>query len=75
ALTLASRGVEQADAYRNTALMLTSRGGHAACVSLLLERGAEVGQVNKDGQTALMLASQDGHAACVSLLFERGAEV
>ncbi|KAJ1626080.1 hypothetical protein T492DRAFT_597012, partial [Pavlovales sp. CCMP2436] len=55
--------------------MLASREGHAACVSLLLERGTEMGQADEYGSTALMLTSRDGHAACVSLLLERGTEV
>ncbi|KAJ1619869.1 ankyrin repeat-containing domain protein, partial [Pavlovales sp. CCMP2436] len=59
----------------DTALMDASGEGHAACVLLLLERGAEVGQANKAGDTALIIASREGHAACVSLLLERGAKV
>mmetsp|Transcript_29811 Transcript_29811/g.75007 ORF Transcript_29811/g.75007 Transcript_29811/m.75007 type:complete len:81 (+) Transcript_29811:183-425(+) len=54
--------------YRgDTALMDSSGEGYAACVSLLLERGAEVGHATEDGQTALMFASQEGHVACKSV--------
>ena len=58
-----------------TALMHAARRGHAACVRLLLEAGADTERVaHYGGGTALMYAARRGHAACVRLLLGAGAD-
>ena len=42
---------------------------------MLIERGASVSALNKDGQTPLHLASQVGRLYVVRMLIERGADV
>ena len=44
------------------------------CVRLLLERGAEAGALNADGQTALMRAAKCGNIAGVEALLAAGAD-
>ena len=57
-----------------TALMLASGRGHAAIVQLLLEKGANVGQLDPiAGNQALHHAAQHGNAAVVKLLLGAGA--
>jgi ankyrin repeat protein len=58
-----------------TALMLAASEGHAACVSALLDAGAQVDAKNNDGRTALMLAAHKGHTDCLTALLFAGAEV
>ena len=41
----------------------------------LLQAGARVGFVRKDGFTALFMACQDGHIECVRVLIRAGADV
>ena len=42
---------------------------------LLLDKGAAVDAVLKDGHTALIIAAQQGHEAVVKLLLDKGAAV
>ena len=51
----------------------TAASGHAACVELLLGKGAAVDQPNEDGYTPLQLAEKNGHAECAELLLPPGA--
>ena len=48
--------------------------GHAACVGLLLERGADHGAKDWSGWTPLHRAAWKGREACVRVLLERGAD-
>jgi ankyrin repeat protein len=48
--------------------------GRVALVRLLLERGAEINQVNDYGGTALHLAALHGHEGVVSILLSSGAD-
>ena len=49
-----------------TALMLTSKNGHSACMQRLLARGANISVSDpSDGRTALLIAVENGHVSCV----------
>lgn len=56
------------------ALFPAAEGGHAACVKLLLEAGANVKEKSEWGYTCLMLAARGGAAECVRLLLVAGAD-
>ena len=47
--------------------------GHAECVGLLLERGADHAVADGDGWTALTFAAAGGHAGAVQRLLAGGA--
>lgn len=67
--------VNAAGRWDMTALMLASREGHAACVQLLLERGASVNHLSgENGATALTLAAMGGSADVIGLLLMAGAD-
>ena len=55
--------------------MAASKEGHLKCVQALIEAGADVNYVDKDGDTALMAAASEGHTEIVKLLVEKGANV
>ena len=55
--------------------MYTAHNGHASCLSMCLDRGANINAVGEDlGATSLMLATGGGHRSCVSILLDRGAD-
>lgn len=56
-------------------LMLAAEHGHADCVKILLEFGADVNHRDIEGDSALSLAAADGHSECVFLLIEAGSDV
>lgn len=60
---------------QTSALMCATHGGHAECVSFLLEAGADVHMEYGSSTTVLMCAASQGHAECVSMLLEAGADV
>ena len=78
-----SRLLEQTIARENgegamrerTPLMYAAQWGNQPMVSLLLEQGAQVDQVTKDGRTPLMIAAQEGHLEVAQYLVEKGAQV
>ncbi|POM67723.1 Hypothetical protein PHPALM_16221, partial [Phytophthora palmivora] len=57
------------------ALRITATDGHVDVVSLLLERGADVADVNNLGRTALHDAVSNGQIKVISLLVEWGSDV
>jgi uncharacterized protein len=61
--------------YLATVLMEAAVRGNLGVIRLLLEHGAAVNAVDKDGWTALMGATVEGHLESVKLLLARGAEV
>ena len=59
--------VDAADSEGATPLAIAAHRGHAHCVELLFNAGADDG-ARFDGKTALQLAEEAGHAACAALL-------
>ncbi|XP_046902768.1 ankyrin repeat and SOCS box protein 1 [Hypomesus transpacificus] len=57
-----------------TPLRIAATAGHAACVSLLVQQGADLELVDVKGQTALYMAVVNGHLDCVRILLEAGAD-
>lgn len=56
------------DQYGTTALMVAARYGHAACVEVLLEHGADPLARDSQGHSALILAAARGHLDCMRVL-------
>ena len=56
------------DQWGQTALLCACRSGHGACVSLLVESGADVNLENNQGMTPLLVAVGARHAGLVGLL-------
>ncbi|GLH16946.1 Transient receptor potential channel pyrexia, partial [Gryllus bimaculatus] len=57
-----------------TPLHLAVEKGDAAVVKLLLERGADVRAVARDGRTALHVAAENGQVKAMELILQTGAE-
>lgn len=62
-------------AYKTTALMEASVQGNVDVMRFLIENGADVNLVDKDGWTALMGATVERRLESVKLLLEVGAHV
>ena len=56
-----------------TILFAASSNGHAAVISVLLERGADVDLCGTDGMTPLFAAVLEGHSKVVEKLLAHGA--
>ncbi|GLH09916.1 Ankyrin repeat and KH domain-containing protein mask [Gryllus bimaculatus] len=54
-------------------LQLAASSGHVSSLQLLLEHGADIGQINGEGQTALHKAALNGHSECIAALLAAGA--
>ena len=61
--------------YETSILMEAAVRGNLAIIKLLLERGANVNQADRDGWTALMGATVEGRIESVKLLLDNGADV
>lgn len=59
----------------NDQLWEATRGGDAAAVTALLDKGADVNAKFRYGTTALFKAAERGHVAVVRVLIDRGADV
>jgi len=51
-----------------------ARGGHGTALQLLLDMGADIDEINSDGETALLEAVSYNHLSCVKILIKRGAD-
>ena len=58
-----------------TCLHVAAMHGHLDICRLLLDKGAQLEEVNKDGMTALHFAASQGSLEMVCLLCDRGADV
>jgi ankyrin repeat protein len=59
---------------QDTALGLAAKWGHADCVAVLLEKGADPTIVNVSGQTPLHMAADMGQMDCVQVLVKHGVD-
>lgn len=55
-------------------LTLAACGGHVDLALLLIDRGANIEEVNDEGYTPLMEAAREGHEEMVCVLLTRGNE-
>jgi uncharacterized protein len=58
----------------NTALTYAARDGFTEIARLLIDAGAEVNWIDREGVTPLILASLKGHTEIVQLLLDHGAD-
>jgi len=63
--------VNQADAFKATALMAAAGKGHKAVVEFLLASGADVKAKDDDGKDALALAKEAGKQEVATLLEQK----
>ena len=62
--------VNCADTWGYTALMCAVERQHDACILLLLEYGADIAAVNRNGDSALSLAAHQGLVSYIQLFLE-----
>lgn len=69
------RDLNLKDYSGQTPLHVAARRGHAAVVTMLLQRGADVDARNEDGQSPLLLAVRGRHQSVIGLLRAAGARL
>jgi len=74
-LDVGANGSAKATGSKETPLHHAATNGHRALARLLVDRGADVSAVEKDGSTPLHRAATKGHEALAQLLIDRGADV
>ena len=61
--------------HGSTALFYAAMSGEVLVVQYLVDNGAEINAINKEGDTPLMKAADFGNVAVVHYLVEKGADV
>jgi ankyrin repeat protein len=59
----------------HTERLLCWRRGHTDTVQNLIDRGADLDDVDNDGKSALMMAAERGHDEIIQILIDAGANV
>ena len=67
--------LDVSDKIGQTPLLRAADAGHAKCIRMLLEKGANVKHADHKGRTALALASSKGHKVVAKLLLKNNAEI
>lgn len=62
-------------AFEPRPLVLAAANGWGPLVTLMIDKGANVGHVSEDGITALAGAAEGGHVSILELLVGRGAKI
>lgn len=60
-ITMTLTGCLAIDYLQESPLLVAAQNGHTKCVTLLLEKGSDMLQTNKDGRNCLMIAIQNHH--------------
>lgn len=67
--------IKCADAQGNTPIIRAAKLGHLHLVVRLLDTGASVNEINRDGFSPLLAAALNGHEPLVQLLLDRGTDI
>jgi hypothetical protein len=67
--------VDPDDGIGSTAASVAADKGHADCLSLMIQNGADVLKSDKDGSAPIHMACLNGRYACVELLLDSGVDV
>jgi len=59
--------------YKNSALLISAKNNHEACVRVLIAAQVDVSNSDSDGRTALHYAAYNGHASICRMLVDEGA--
>jgi len=70
-----AKRIDMADQFGNPLINIAAGAGHAACVELLIARGANVNAVGSRGDTPLHAAAAAGSEDSITMLLEAGAAV
>ena len=60
---------------QRTPLLYAAHAGDVACLSLLLDAGAEANACDDNARTPTLIAARAGHIACIEVLLRSGASV
>ena len=66
--------VKESDEHGRTLLYLACKSGFYDMVKMLLQKGADINKIQRDGSTSLHAAAFFGHPLVVGLLLEYGAQ-
>ena len=75
ALIIEGADVNELSGNREPVLLTAcSRDGHLEIITILIDAGADVNSLGKDGCTALYMACKNGHMELVGMLIQAGAD-